>query len=363
MMAKPQDRDARKRRLLDAVRASVQRDGEVPGIRRFGQEVGEARHVWQGQLWASWGDFLREAGLTPGEMMQPVPEGELLAHLAALTRSLGRFPSHPQLKFAGSERPDFPSEKTFRTRFGAQADMLDRLRSWVAEKPDYADVAAILAATSTRPGSPRPKRGDDEAAAPGLLLSDSLVPPAVDCLPALAAGDEDIERQCAARGLTPSVELEKRVGLAFRLLGLDVEELGQGAGRVADGVARFRPGRWALVYDAKVRRGGFSMGTEDRKFREYIERHGQELERDGVAAIYFAVVSGSFDPSDVAKAREVVRLTKAKAFALIEAAALRALVELKLRTRLLDGGEALERLLARSDVVDLNAVRALEREA
>ncbi len=38
----------------------------------------------------------------------------------------------------------------------------------------------------------------------------------------------------------------------------------------------------------------------------------------------------------------------------------RALVELKLRTRMLDDGEALERLLARSAIVNLDAVRALE---
>jgi hypothetical protein len=56
-----------------------------------------------------------------------------------------------------------------------------------------------------------------------------------------------------------------------------------------------------------------------------------------------------------------VRLTKAKAFPLVEAMAVRALVELKLRTRLLDG-EALERLFARSAIIDLDAVRALEAE-
>jgi len=187
-----------------------------------------------------------------------------------------------------------------------------------------------------------------------------MVPPAIDCLPALSVGDPVLVRCCGERSLTPSVEFEKRVALAFFLLGMEVDELGQGAGRVADGIARHRSGRWAVIYDAKVRRGGFAMGTEDRKFREYVERHSGDLKVNGVDAIYFVVVSSSFDEADVEKAREVVRLTEAKALALVEASALRALVELKLRTRLLDSGEALERLLARTGIVGLSQVQAID---
>jgi hypothetical protein len=216
---------------MEAVRAHAKREGVVPGIRRFAQEVGEGRHIWQGQLWPSWRAFLLEAGLDPGEMTQAVPEEELLAHLAALTRELGRFPSTPQLKFASTERPKIPNEKTFRDRFGAKADMLDRVRAWVADRTEYADVAAMLAAAV-----PARRRGEGQTVSavtsPGPPLSDSLIPPAVDCLPALAARDDDIERQCAERGVTPSVELEARVALAFQILGLDVEGLGQGSGRV-----------------------------------------------------------------------------------------------------------------------------------
>jgi len=62
----------------------------------------------------------------------------------------------------------------------------------------------------------------------------------------------------------------------------------------------------------------------------------------------------------VPKAREVARLTRAKAVVFIEAEALRALVELKLRTRLLDDLVTLQRLLAQSGVIGLAEVRALE---
>jgi len=350
--------EARRRRLLGAVRECAKRDGAVPGLRRFAEEVGEKPHLWLGNLWPSWSAFLSDAGLVPRQMTQPVPEDELLAHLAALTREHGRFPTNAQLKHAHVKDPQVPGEKTFRNRFGGMPEMLDRLREWVADRLEYADVRRTLATAIVRTRAAASETS--EAVVVSAPLSDSLVPPAVDCLPALAVGDDDTERQCAEHGATSSVELEKRVALALRILGFDVEGLGQGSGRVADGIARWRPGRWAVVYDAKVRRSGFVMGTEDRKFREYIERHGKELERDGVDSIYFAVVSSSFDEADPVKAREVVRLTKAKAFALIEAVAVRALVELKLRTRLLDDGEALERLLAQSAIIGLDEVRALE---
>ena len=147
--------------------------------------------------------------------------------------------------------------------------------------------------------------------------------------------------------MTASVELERRTGIAFELLGLEVTVLGQGAGRVADGIARCGVGRWAIVFDAKIRTSGFSMGTEDRKFREYVERHGRELESEGIARVYFAVVSSSFVESDLEKAQEIVRLTKAKAMVLLEAGALRALVELKLRTRQFEDAAALERVFGR----------------
>jgi hypothetical protein len=62
----------------------------------------------------------------------------------------------------------------------------------------------------------------------------------------------------------------------------------------------------------------------------------------------------------LAKAREVVRLTKAKAFVLLEAAALRGLVELKLCTHLLDDAAAIERLIAVSGVFAATDVDALK---
>lgn len=360
------DPGARKQRLVSELRAFVRREGDVPGIRRFADEVKETRQTWQGDLWPTWGAFLTEAGFTKGEMTQRVPDDDLLEFVAVLTREHGSFPTVAELRFARTTRPTMPTDKTYRTRFGSHPDLLHRLRIWIAERPLWSDIDPVLqqaasrkAFRSKRSESMRPSR--PIAGVARMLLGESYVPPVVDCLPELAAGEVEAERLCAERGLDTNVEFERRVGLAFQLLGLDVELLGQGAGRVADGIARCSSGRWAVIYDAKVRRGGFVMGTEDRKFREYIERHGDDLAREGIDSLYFAVVSSSFDEGDVQKAREVVRLTKAKAFILLEATALRALVELKLRTRVLDDWASLERMFTVSSILDLSRVESLDK--
>lgn len=352
-----EDEAARKLKLIEAVRVCAARDGSAPGIRRFAQELGVGRHVFQGILWPSWGAFLAEAGFPAGVMAEAVSDDDLLRNLAALTRQHGRFPSFAQLRFAHQSNPEIPTERTFRRRFRGLAEMLAGLREWTASKPEYADVAALLAA-SARIGR-RTKVGSVGAEGSTQQMVDSYMPPVIACLPALAGGDPGIERQCKDLGLEPSVELERRSAIALRMLGLEVEVLGQGAGRVADGIARCSFGRWAVVFDAKVRRGGFVMGTEDRKFRDYIERHGSDLERQGFSSVYFAVVSSSFDEGDVAKAREVVRLTKAKAFVLLEAAALCALVEAKLRGRVQVDAATLERLFAVSGIIGAAAVEHL----
>jgi hypothetical protein len=360
MAREPKDDEARKRRLIESFRTLAARVGGVPGIRRFLKEVDEKKHVWTGGLWPSWGAFLKDAGFEANELTQSIAEADLLRHLASLTGQFQRFPTMSELRFARSTNPEIPAEKTYRNRFGSQAAMISRLREWIRDQSGFEHVKMHLDRTPLDQVALRAPDDDPEPVASASdPLDESFVPPIIDCLPELAACGPAIEAICRTRGIDPNVEFEKRVASALRILGLDVERLGQGAGRVADGIARCRARRWAIIYDAKVRRSGFVMGTEDRKFREYIEHHASDLERDGVDAVYFAVISSRFEERDIEKAREVVRLTKAKAFALLEAGALRALVELNVRTQLLADWAKLERLFGVSSIITVDDVRRL----
>lgn len=336
----------RKAVLVSQVRALADRLGRVPGIREFLKESGAKKHLWDGSLWPSWNAFLDEAGLATNALTQAFADDEMLLRLAQLTREHGRFPTVRELKYARVKDATIPAEKTYRNRFRTQGEMVSRLRTWVAGREEWRDVEPLLASASTDEStaetSTRAAPSPSTTAHP--LLSDSFIPPVIYALPEIASGQPEVVAECRARGLDPNVEFERRVAISFQLLGLEVDRLGQGAGRVADGVAKSRIGRWGLIFDAKLRRGGFTIGTEDRKFREYIERHGKALADDGIDNVYFGVVSSAFSEKDLERAQELVHATTAKACVLIEARALRSLVELRLQGHLADG-ERLKRIV------------------
>lgn len=92
-----------------------------------------------------------------------------------------------------------------------------------------------------------------------------------------------------------SREFEKSVNLAFQMLGFEVTDYGQGTGRNPDGVAKENQHRYAILIDAKSRKDNYKIGTEDRKFIEYIKTFSEPLRKSGFTNIYFLIVSSGFD--------------------------------------------------------------------
>src|SRR5207302_6127493 len=116
--------------------------------------------------------------------------------------------------------------------------------------------------------------------------------------------------EALARGELPPFEqpnvavttlFERRTADAFRCLGFEMQQLGQGTGRNADCLAFAPREHVALIIDAKVRTNGYALGTEDRKFLDYAVRHGVELANRGFEKIYLVVVGPSFRESDLTK--------------------------------------------------------------
>ena len=79
------------------------------------------------------------------------------------------------------------------------------------------------------------------------------------------------------------------------MLGFDVTDYGQGTGRNPDGLAKENQHRYAILIDAKARKDGYKLGTEDRKFIEYIKTFSEPLKKNGFTNIYFLIVSSNFD--------------------------------------------------------------------
>lgn len=97
-----------------------------------------------------------------------------------------------------------------------------------------------------------------------------------------------------ARGDGTSLVFEGKVMKFFKMLGFQVEEMGQGQGRKPDGVALCRELNFAILFDAKSFRDGYQIGTDDRKIIEYIKSQERRLRKEGYHNFYFVAVSSSF---------------------------------------------------------------------
>lgn len=109
-----------------------------------------------------------------------------------------------------------------------------------------------------------------------------------------------------------SREFEKGVNLVFQMLGFDVTDYGQGTGRNPDGVAKENQKRYAILIDSKSRKDNYKIGTEDRKFIEYIKTFSEPLRKAGFSNIYFLIVSSSFDtisPTSIKNIRVETQVT------------------------------------------------------
>ena len=137
-------------------------------------------------------------------------------------------------------------------------------------------------------------------------LPESYVPPIVAILPQLARHDEALIDVAKRSGTTVERAFEKYIDAAFTVLGYETKLLGQGKGRVPDGLALALDDSYAILWDAKVRTNGYSMGTDDRAIREYITTQSRELKRRrSLRNIYYLVIRAGlqtttttrFDPS------------------------------------------------------------------
>ncbi|MGH7140356.1 MAG: hypothetical protein ACREHD_31860, partial [Pirellulales bacterium] len=154
-------------------------------------------------------------------------------------------------------------------------------------------------------------------------------------------------------GSTPvSTLFERRCAEAFRALGFEVQELGQGCGRVADCLAVAPQERFAVIIDAKVRRRGYALGTDDRQFCEYAIRHTRELTLSGIERVYFAVVGHGFRPDDLDKLAGFMAGTPIRSVVFIEAEALMRLVDASIAHRREFRLADLDRLLFGNKIIE-----------
>lgn len=191
-------------------------------------------------------------------------------------------------------------------------------------------------------------------------LPSSFIPPVVSILPLLAANDPQIAELCQKTGISVDKAFEERIGTVFKMMGYQVQVLGQGAGRVPDGIAVCSEHHYAIIYDAKVRSSGYSLGTDDRAIKEYILHETERLKRQGIKNVYFLVISSSFNEDYEDKIRALKIETEIREIIFMEAAALLTLLEQKLRNPDFDlGPRGMQNILAQSGTVTNADVKEL----
>ena len=129
-------------------------------------------------------------------------------------------------------------------------------------------------------------------------------------------------------------EFEKMVCDVFKLLDFDVEVFGQGTGRNPDAIVRHRKENIAFIVDAKAYSKGYSLRTDDRAIKEYINYHCPKLQDDGYRKIGFIIVSNSFRDDLSSFVSDVTWNTDIKRLILLTSDALLHLLAYKTRDKL-----------------------------
>jgi hypothetical protein len=184
-------------------------------------------------------------------------------------------------------------------------------------------------------------------------LPESYVPPIIAVLPEIARNDAGFDALAKASGTSLERAFEKGIHAAFTILGYETKLLGQGKGRVPDGLALDHDNQYGILWDGKIRDSGYVMGTDDRTIREYINTQSRDLRRRSLRNIYYVVVSSGFADDFDDEIRSIKMETDISEVCLLEAAALVRMVDARLRAPLEVrlGADGLQRLFSTSRII------------
>jgi hypothetical protein len=254
--------------IVDLFRACAAKNGsKPPGKKLFQKNCGitDAQvkyHFWKG----GYTELAREAGLQPNLRQVRLDDGQVFNDYARICHHIQSVPNERQLR--GAQRELGTRTHTAGTRFeGGIEEFQQRFRQWLLTQ--QADLRSILGFTGWR--APKPGSDDETSsasAARGEPYFHPFLPASLQYLDVLARGGRP---PFDLSGQPISTTFERRTADAFRCLGFEISQLGQGTGRNADALALAPMERFAVVIDAKVRSAGYVLGTEDRKFLEYAQ--------------------------------------------------------------------------------------------
>lgn len=156
-----------------------------------------------------------------------------------------------------------------------------------------------------------------------------------DFIPPIAAKLIELGSEADVSGSAKGAKFERAVCEVFRLLGFEVEYLGQGTGREPDLIAIQKEENIAFIIDAKAYSNGYMLNAADeRAIKEYITYYCPKLQKEGIKKIGFIIVSNSFKPGFDNFINEMTWKTDIKRLSLISSDALLHLLAYKLKSSL-----------------------------
>ena len=219
------------------------------------------------------------------------------------------------------------------TNFVQTLDDLREIAAEVREEPVvYRDVSNAIYWYRERLG----EEEDSELEEPVTITTPSassnlFLPPVVADLVEVAENSDEAQEKYDANDSALANIFEDKLGHTFRMLGFDTEELGQGSGREPDGIAIAVRNNYAVIYDAKMRQNGYSIGRDDRAIREYIEKHTRKLRDQGQQNIYFTIISSDFPDPDESVLQDLVTNTDIDNIVLLRAEILEDMIKMRLK--------------------------------
>lgn len=159
-----------------------------------------------------------------------------------------------------------------------------------------------------------------------------FIPPIVADLEELAYEKSEIIQRYNEIRREPEHAFEEKLWHSFKILGFEVKEYGHKVReRVPDGAALARRDHYVVLFDGKIRKDGYYIGTDDRAIIDYIKRSSGKFESEGLESIYFLIISGEFRGDNLSCILRIRKETRVKNVTLLRAGLFLYLVELKLR--------------------------------
>ncbi len=134
-----------KERIIAEIKRTAADNGGVPlGLRSFVTTTGIGTAQWRGKYWRRWSEAVREAGFAPNVPKEPHARETLILALTKLTAKLGTFPTQADAMLEKRADPSFPGMNAFDKHIGRRADLIEAVRAYAKEHPEYRPVLDVL---------------------------------------------------------------------------------------------------------------------------------------------------------------------------------------------------------------------------